>query len=66
MRALKAAFITLEIGFLMAALCGFIIAASDNIAARRKTAEQVRIYNESIRQMEASAKRLRQTQREVR
>jgi hypothetical protein len=62
MRAFRTAIITLEIGFLMAALCGFIIAASDNIAARRKTAEQVKAYNESIRQMEESAKRLRQTQ----
>lgn len=66
MRALKAAIITLEIGFLMAAGCMFLIAASDHIAARRKTAEQVKAYNESIRQMEESAARLRQTQREVR
>jgi hypothetical protein len=48
MRAFKAAVITLEIGFLMAAFCGFIVAASDNIQARRKAAEDARKFNADI------------------
>ena len=52
MRAFKAAVITLEIGFLIAAFCGLLIAASDRIEADRKRAEQVRQYNASVEAME--------------
>ena len=48
MRAFKAAFLALEIGLLMAAFCGFVVAASDNIQARRKAAEDARRYNAGI------------------
>lgn len=55
-----------EITAVIGAVCMFIRAASDRITFDRKTAAQVKAYNESIRQMEESAARLRQTQREVR
>ena len=51
MRAFKAAVITLEIGLLIAAFCGFVIAASDHLEYSRKKAEQVRQYNASIEAM---------------
>lgn len=66
MKAFRAAVIALELGLLIAAFCGFLIAASDNIAARRKAQEQVRAYNESIKEMKATAARLRKTQGEMR
>lgn len=58
MKAFKAAVITLEIGLLIAAFCGFVIAASDHLEYSRKKAEQVRQYNASIEAMERIQKEM--------
>lgn len=51
MRAFRTAVITLEIGLLIAAFCGFVIAASDHLEYSRKKAEDTRKYNASIEAM---------------
>ena len=48
MRAFKAAVLTLEIGLLIAAFCGFLIAASDRIEANRKAAEDAQKFNADV------------------
>lgn len=50
-RSFKVTVILFEVGFLMAAICGVIVAASDRIEDSRKRAADVKAYNASIERM---------------
>lgn len=65
-RAFKAAVTCFACAFWLLWIAGAIYRKSEEMRIERETAEQVRAYNQSIRDMQGVAAKLRQTQRETR